>query len=712
MTGWGPEDTIGKNCRFLQGAGTERQKVMEIRDALREERSCQVCMTNYRKNGEKFLNQFYMCPIRNDAGNLIHYVGIQTDVTAMAHDSHQALLLQATLRNSPIGTDLAQLLDTVDEMPDVVAVEVSEALELMGVLCHEPEAAGSDRAEAGGAGGDGGCYCSTARLPCSLLGPLLDIQQSFVLMDPRLPDMPIIHASDKFLQLSGYPRNQVVGRNCRFLQCEGTDPAEVQKLRDAIHAEPPQPVTVTLLNRRANGELFWNALHVAPIRCGDGDVMFFIGVQLDVSQAAVPASQHQAPPSHSGMSIKMAHKGVTGAVRVAVRSLGSTEGLRRSIDNHGLPRSRSSLSSTSLTSSEATCVLEQLWAPSPHAVSHLSPARLPPSPAPSTSSSSAVAILTSSCGASVRWGGVGPAATGLRSGHLQPPLASLTAAGAAQHSSDVGEPSVDAILQPPPALPTAAAVAMPWPGKEADLEENLVDEHDDEHVHYSQRSPWLRAFVLGVNDGLVSVAALMLGVGGADASLQGMRLAGIAGWLACSLSMGLGEYVSVAAQTDSEIADIEKERAEQARGPAARAHELDELTQIYVQRGLSLGLAKQVAAEFTEKDVIRAHARDELGIDLDQMSNPIQAALVSMVACTLGSAAPLLAGSFIDDYVHRIICVVLVSAAAMALSGWLGAALGGARVWVGTLRCFIGGVLAMGATYGLGVGFGMLSNSQ
>ncbi|MEW5302625.1 MAG: hypothetical protein WDW38_008034 [Sanguina aurantia] len=250
------------------------------------------------------------------------------------------------------------------------------------------------------------------------------------------------------------------------------------------------------------------------------------------------------------------------------------------------------------------------------------------------------------------------------------------------------------------------------PGKEADLEENLVDEHDDEHVHYSQRSPWLRAFVLGVNDGLVSVAALMLGVGGADASLQGMRLAGIAGWLACSLSMGLGEYVSVAAQTDSEIADIEKERAEQARGPAARAHELDELTQIYVQRGLSLGLAKQVAAEFTEKDVIRAHARDELGIDLDQMSNPIQAALVSMVACTLGSAAPLLAGSFIDDYVHRIICVVLVSAAAMALSGWLGAALGGARVWVGTLRCFIGGVLAMGATYGLGVGFGMLSNSQ
>ncbi|KAL6753520.1 Ccc1 family [Haematococcus lacustris] len=228
----------------------------------------------------------------------------------------------------------------------------------------------------------------------------------------------------------------------------------------------------------------------------------------------------------------------------------------------------------------------------------------------------------------------------------------------------------------------------------------------DEHIHYSQRAPWLRAFVLGANDGLVSVASIMLGVGGGSDDLHTMRLAGIAGWIAGATSMALGEYISVASQRDSEEADIQKEREQQAKGPAAREHELEELCEIYVNRGLSRELARQVALELTAVDVIKAHARDELGIDMDAMANPMQASLVSCVAFTLGAAMPLLSGAFIQDAKWRIMSVVLASAAGLAAFGYAGAALGGARVLVGTLRVLIGGCMAMGITYGIGYGFG------
>lgn len=233
-----------------------------------------------------------------------------------------------------------------------------------------------------------------------------------------------------------------------------------------------------------------------------------------------------------------------------------------------------------------------------------------------------------------------------------------------------------------------------------------IAKEDDEHQHYSHRAPWLRAFILGANDGLVSVAALMLGVSGGSEDLATIRLAGISAWIAGALSMAVGEYISVAGQRDSEEADVQKERDMQTKGPEAQQHELEELTQIYINRGLSPELARRVAEELTAKDVIRAHARDELGIDIDDMANPLQAAVVSCIAFTCGAALPLLAGAFITDWKTRISAVVAVAAFGLAMFGFVGAALGGARVFVGGLRVLIGGLLAMAITYAIGYGFG------
>eukprot|EP00667_Euglena_gracilis_P018334 EG_transcript_19464 len=226
------------------------------------------------------------------------------------------------------------------------------------------------------------------------------------------------------------------------------------------------------------------------------------------------------------------------------------------------------------------------------------------------------------------------------------------------------------------------------------------------HDHYSQRSPWLRAFVLGANDGLVVTAALMLGFSGGTNNLGTIQLAGVASWIAGALSMALGEYVSVSSQRDAETADIAKERLAHSKGDAAAAWELQELTNIYVERGLSEPLARQVAEELTSKDAIRAHARDELGIDVDALPNPWQAAFVSALAFTMGAAIPLLAGCFLGNATMRAISVVIATLAGLAVFGSLGAWLGGANPAIGALRVVVGGGAAMGATYGIGLAFG------
>ncbi|CAD7701784.1 unnamed protein product, partial [Ostreobium quekettii] len=165
---------------------------------------------------------------------------------------------------------------------------------------------------------------------------LANIQQSLVLVDPNGPDMPIVHAGQGFLQLTGYPRDKVIGYNCRFLQGMDTDPKAVAKVRAAVAAQPPKPVTATLLNYRYDGTPFWNYLHISPVRGADGEVVYLVGVQVDVTE-----SGDAGAPLLGAVSLKhkLLHAGTVGKVKVAVRSLaGGDRGLRRSLDNLELTR--------------------------------------------------------------------------------------------------------------------------------------------------------------------------------------------------------------------------------------------------------------------------------------------------------------------------------------------------------------------------------------
>jgi len=218
--------------------------------------------------------------------------------------------------------------------------------------------------------------------------------------------------------------------------------------------------------------------------------------------------------------------------------------------------------------------------------------------------------------------------------------------------------------------------------------------------------PWLRAMLLGAQDGLVSVASIMVGVGAVRQQSSTMIISGLSGLVAGACSMAIGEYISVYSQRDTEMADLAKERAEHAKGPEAQAAELEELAQIYVQRGLPYSLAKDVAIELHKDDPIKAHARDELGIDEDDLSNPLQAAVVSAIAFSVGGILPLLSAAFISKFDARLGVLIAVSTIAFMAFGCLGAFLGGAPLLKATMRSTAGGWLAMLITYGILRAFG------
>ncbi|GJP54913.1 hypothetical protein CLOM_g13927 [Closterium sp. NIES-68] len=224
-------------------------------------------------------------------------------------------------------------------------------------------------------------------------------------------------------------------------------------------------------------------------------------------------------------------------------------------------------------------------------------------------------------------------------------------------------------------------------------------DHQCGHVHLSHRAPWLRAALLGANDGLVSVASLMVGVGAIDSSQ--IIISGLAGLVGGACSMAIGEYISVYGQRDIEEADVQKERDEFLKGPEAIERELEELAQIYVSRGLSHRLAREVAEELSRVDPVRAHARDELGIDMDDLSNPLQAALASAGAFIVGAIIPLLSAAFIKNHVAQLVVLLLVTTLTFIGFGMLGAWLGGANKIRAAARCTAGGWLAMGITYGI-----------
>ena len=223
----------------------------------------------------------------------------------------------------------------------------------------------------------------------------------------------------------------------------------------------------------------------------------------------------------------------------------------------------------------------------------------------------------------------------------------------------------------------------------------------EEH-HRSERIGWLRAAVMGANDGIVSVASLILGVAASGGTGSQVAVAGMAGLVAGAMSMAAGEYISVSSQADTEESDLAREREELATNDAS---ERAELAGIYVSRGLDLPLARQVADQLMAHDALGAHARDELGISEIQRARPVQAALASAATFAVGAGLPLLITLLVPARMLTVF-VVGTSLACLAILGTLAAHAGGARRAVGALRVTFWGAFAMALTYGVGAFFG------
>nr|AML76295.1 putative LOV domain-containing protein [Araucaria sp. BC-2016]AML77868.1 putative LOV domain-containing protein [Agathis robusta] len=364
MTGYSRGEVLGRNSRFLQGPKTDRRTVLEIREAIRQEKSCQVSILNYRKDGTTFWNFFHLAPvISKEAGRVIHFLGVQNPIshcfqgcrssvtnmlacsnsknctaclgkdhfnshTASASASNNLIYfgscrreffrdLSVDLGHTGLNNSFAEDDNKGKEEKHTCEPKESDKQQsatavtrLLSELTHFSKYTG--RAVL-----DGRCDSAdlvrVAPISSSLSIALSRIQQSFVLADPHLPDMPIVYASNLFLLLTGYSRDEVLGKNCRFLQGRDTNQEDITKIRQSIETE--QPCTVRLLNYRKNGNPFWNLLHMAPVRNASGKVAFYVGVQLD----ATGMEEEEHPDK--GMTPQMKQLGAVGAVRVAVRSL-------------------------------------------------------------------------------------------------------------------------------------------------------------------------------------------------------------------------------------------------------------------------------------------------------------------------------------------------------------------------------------------------------
>ncbi|MGX5720827.1 VIT1/CCC1 transporter family protein [Shinella zoogloeoides] len=216
--------------------------------------------------------------------------------------------------------------------------------------------------------------------------------------------------------------------------------------------------------------------------------------------------------------------------------------------------------------------------------------------------------------------------------------------------------------------------------------------------HLIERIGWLRAAVLGANDGLISTSSLIVGVAAATAASQEILVAGVAGLVAGAMSMAAGEYVSVSSQADTEQADMARERHELATQPEA---ELAELAAIYEQRGVAPDLARQVAEQMMAKDAFEAHARDELGLSSHVMARPVQAALTSAATFATGAALPL-AVALLTPSGTAVWAVSVACLIGLAVLGAIGARAGGAGIWRPTVRVVFWGAVAMASTAAIG----------
>lgn len=280
MTGYGPDEVLGHNCRFLQGEGTDPKEIMKIREAVKKGEPVSVRLLNYRKDGTPFWNLLTMTPIKSPDGRVSKFVGVQVDVTSKTEgkafgDTHGVPVLvkyDARLR---------------ENVAHKIVTEVNSAVETA-------ELGGVPRAVPAGPK-------AFPRVALDLATTVERIQQNFCISDPSLPDSPIVFASDSFLELTEYRREEVLGRNCRFLQGPDTDAATVQLIRDAI--KDGSELTVRLLNYKKSGKPFWNMFTLAPMRDQQGEVRFYVGVQVDVT---AQTGQQTVAPAPGGTWAKPA----------------------------------------------------------------------------------------------------------------------------------------------------------------------------------------------------------------------------------------------------------------------------------------------------------------------------------------------------------------------------------------------------------------------
>ncbi|GLT36984.1 hypothetical protein SLA2020_113280 [Shorea laevis] len=340
MTGYSPEEVIGRNGRVFQGPRTNRRTVMEIREAIREERGLQVNLLNYRKDGTPFWMLFQMSPVfSKEDGRVIHFVAVQVPISGMQRRNGVSLSKDGSGCNEIVfGSCRREVaLDSLLDLDHVLAF--NSTCRVTGLDAEEPcEASDLEKQKATTAIKNILSVLThysvvTGRLVCgkrcaisgvgfissSLNISLGRIKQSFVLTDPHLPDMPIVYASDAFLKLTGYERQEVLGRNCRFLNGMGTDTSTLHQIKESIRTE--QACTVRILNYRKDKSSFWNLLHVTPVRDASGKIAFFMGVQIE--EGGKNQDGHGLSPERRQLS-------AVGAVKVAVRGSSMGAGCSKS----------------------------------------------------------------------------------------------------------------------------------------------------------------------------------------------------------------------------------------------------------------------------------------------------------------------------------------------------------------------------------------------
>ncbi|XP_021908446.1 protein TWIN LOV 1 isoform X5 [Carica papaya] len=293
MTGYSREEVIGKNGRVFQGPRTNRRSVMEIRQAIREERTVEVPIyAKQRRNGARF----------SDGGSGLPEVVLGSCRREVCSDSLLDFGLVLSLDTNPRESENDEI--ELSEASDLNKQRALGAINnILSVLTHYSESTGRVVC------GKRCCLPGAGFLSSSLNISLGRIKQSFVLTDSQLPDMPIVYASDAFLKLTGYDRHEVLGRNCRFLSGEDTDSLTLYQIKQSIHGE--RACTVRILNYRKDKSIFWNFLHISPVRNASGKIAYFVGVQIE------ECCKNQ---DINGLNPDRRQLSAVGAVKIAVRS--------------------------------------------------------------------------------------------------------------------------------------------------------------------------------------------------------------------------------------------------------------------------------------------------------------------------------------------------------------------------------------------------------